>query len=160
AQLWDLKPLKPVRSFSSGVGGVGAAAFSPDGQTLVLGTTSEGVVLWSPETDARRTLAHRGPILGVQFAADVPLGASVGARSVKLWDWPDCRELAELAGHQATIVAASFGPEGRLLLTGSFDHTAILWETATGRQLAAYDWQIGKVHAVALAPDGMTAAVG
>jgi hypothetical protein len=33
-----------------------------------------------------------------------------------------------------------------------------LWDPVNVRCLACYDWQIGKGFAVAIAPDGMTAA--
>jgi hypothetical protein len=35
-----------------------------------------------------------------------------------------------------------------------------LWDIDSGRQRAAFDWGIGKVYAVAFAPDGMRAAAG
>jgi hypothetical protein len=33
-----------------------------------------------------------------------------------------------------------------------------LWDLAAGKERAAYNWDVGPVHAVAFAPDGMTAA--
>lgn len=33
-----------------------------------------------------------------------------------------------------------------------------LWDVATGRQLAGYDWGQGEVYDLAFAPDGLTAA--
>ena len=40
-----------------------------------------------------------------------------------------------------------------------WDGTVRLWDLATRRQLAAYDWDLGKkVFDVTFSPDGMTAA--
>jgi hypothetical protein len=35
-----------------------------------------------------------------------------------------------------------------------------VWDAESGKERAALDWNIGKVRAVAVAPDGMTAAAG
>jgi WD40 repeat protein len=40
----------------------------------------------------------------------------------------------------------------------SWDQTVRLWDAARGSLRGAFDWQIGRVHALAFAPDGMTAA--
>jgi WD40 repeat protein len=40
--------------------------------------------------------------------------------------------LHELPGHDRRIVAASFSPDGRRLVTASLDKTARIWDTATG----------------------------
>jgi WD40 repeat protein len=63
-------------------------------------------------------------------------------------------------GHRAEVRAVAFGPGGRTLLTGSADRTVRLWDTASGRGLAAWEWALGPVRTVAYAPDGMTAAAG
>lgn len=36
-------------------------------------------------------------------------------------------------GHSAEIISCSFNTTGDQLLTGSFDHTVSVWDTATGR---------------------------
>ena len=40
----------------------------------------------------------------------------------------------QCTGHAANIVALAFSPDGRWLLSSSWDHTARLWDTATGRE--------------------------
>ena len=35
-----------------------------------------------------------------------------------------------------------------------------LWDVAAAKERAAYDWQVGPVTALALAPDGMRGACG
>ncbi len=40
------------------------------------------------------------------------------------------------------------------------DGTARLWSVPAGEPAGAYDWEVGRLAAVAFAPDGMTCAAG
>jgi WD40 repeat protein len=44
------------------------------------------------------------------------------------------------------------------MLSASHDGAIRMWDAATGGGVAAFDWTIGPVTAVAFAPDGLTAA--
>lgn len=60
-------------------------------------------------------------------------------------------------GHSADINAVAISPDGRLLLTGSSDHTACLWDMASGRELRCFVGHAEPVLAVAFSPDGRRA---
>jgi WD40 repeat protein/tRNA A-37 threonylcarbamoyl transferase component Bud32 len=61
--------------------------------------------------------------------------------------------------HPGYVRAAAFSPDGQFVLTGSFDRTARLWQTNTGKLLATWPHP-DRVYAVAFSPDGKTAATG
>jgi WD40 repeat protein len=48
-------------------------------------------------------------------------------------------------------------PAGRVLATAGLDGTVRFWDSGAARELACFDWEIGRVNRVAFAPDGMTA---
>jgi WD40 repeat protein len=50
----------------------------------------------------------------------------------------------------------AFGPDARLVVTGSEDRTARLWDTATGEPVGEPMPHQGAVHAVTFSPDGAT----
>jgi WD40 repeat protein len=50
----------------------------------------------------------------------------------------------------------AFGPDGRLVVTGSEDRTARLWDTATGEPVGEPLTHQGAVQATAFSPDGAT----
>ncbi len=50
----------------------------------------------------------------------------------RVWNVADGRLLRELTGHTKRVVAVAFSPDGRTVLTGSYDGTARLWNVDTG----------------------------
>jgi WD40 repeat protein len=89
----------------------------------------------------------------------VAVGASDGVALVNAFTG---RATAKVAGHRLAVSAVTVHPHRPLILTGSGDQTVRLWEytesTLTPRE--SFDWQVGRVTAVAVAPDGTLAACG
>jgi WD40 repeat protein len=64
--------------------------------------------------------------------------------------------------HQNNVVAVAFSPDGRTVLTGSWDRTAQLWDAATGKPLGPplrHDDHIANGAAV-FSPDGKCVLTG
>ena len=47
-------------------------------------------------------------------------------------------ELVVNKGHSDSVTSVAFSPDGRYVVTGSGDHTAKLWEAATGKELRTF----------------------
>jgi hypothetical protein len=63
-------------------------------------------------------------------------------------------ELVLQTGHTRDVKSVAFSPDGKQVLTGSGDATAILWDTATGWQLRTFAGHTRDVKSVAFRPDG------
>ncbi len=60
--------------------------------------------------------------------------------------------------HPKQANAVAFTPDGRRMLSTCHDGQLRIWDPATGQLLSGYDWGIGQTTAVAVSPDGLTAA--
>jgi len=91
-----------------------------------------------------------------------PDGAKLylGLTSGKLAEWTPGSSrrprLASLADVPATDIAAA--PDGRSLLIAGEDGIVRLWDVEAWRVRDSFNWRIGTIAAVAVAPDGLTAA--
>jgi WD40 repeat protein len=66
-------------------------------------------------------------------------------------------------GHADPVTSVAFSPDGRLVLTGSEDRTAKLWDIETGEELRTFAGHTKEITSVAFSPDGrevLTARTG
>jgi WD40 repeat protein len=85
----------------------------------------------SPGRKGRQLPCHKtafgGPILGRGGKA-IASGGSDGA--TRLWDLATRKQLRKLDGHQGPVLTLSFSADGRRLVPGSRDTTALILEVA------------------------------
>jgi WD40 repeat protein/uncharacterized caspase-like protein len=63
-------------------------------------------------------------------------------------------------GHSERVASVAFSPDGKWILTGSFDKTARLWNASTGSEERRFEGHSERVNAVAFSPDGRFALTG
>src|SRR4029453_19206419 len=72
--------------------------------------------------------------------------------TVRVWKSTTGKEVARMT-HEGRVIAGSFSPDGRYVLSGSLDGTARVWESTTGKEVARMTHE-GRVTAGSFSPDG------
>lgn len=97
-----------------------------------------------------------GPIAyssdGKLIASDVT-NLATGANDIKIWEVGTGREVHALTGHTDSIRTMAFSPNGKILVSGSWDKTLRFWNTVKG-QLAATIIPFDKDDWVMYTPEG------
>ena len=66
----------------------------------------------------------------------------------------------EMKGHNNGVFCLAFTPDGKTLISGSFDTHVRLWDVKTGKNVATLRDHKDEVLCVAVSPDGKTLATG
>lgn len=68
--------------------------------------------------------------------------------------------LCKYQGHTESIRAVAWSPDGKYLVSGSWDKTVQVWEAATGREVFTYRGHNDRVNTVTWSPNGKYIASG
>jgi WD40 repeat protein len=134
-------------------------AFAPDSHTLAVGLSNGMVRFWDGARNQEvMRLEHTVAVRALAFSPDCALLATAPGTPAEVWDLATQTVRFRFGEIRHAIESLVFAPDNATLLTGCLDSTVRLWSARTGTEKGRYDWQLGRVMAVAVAPDGMTAA--
>ncbi len=165
-------------------GGVNDLAFTPDGKFLSSGGWDNTIRIWditailaAPDVDAESAIlkGHQGEVNALTFSPDGKFLASGSQDSTaRIWELSkvfntDSQELTAtiqtflLRGHEGSINALAFSPDGDFLVTGGYDTSVRIWdlsaEDPTSQPIILQgheDW----ITSLAFSPEGRFLATG
>jgi WD40 repeat protein len=156
AKIWDASPREEGLAFLRGHNDtVNGMSFSPDGARVVTASWDKTTRVW--EVDTARELAvtvGSGPLMSVSFAPQGETFSVAGDAGVSIHDASSGKELIRLHGHSAAVLCAVFSPDGRRLVTASYDRTAKIWDAASGREELTFTGHSAQLLFAAFSPDG------
>jgi eukaryotic-like serine/threonine-protein kinase len=117
--------LEPAGSFEADTRGITAMAISPDGHFLATAADGRSAIrLWDTQSAASAARSGTSP-----------------------------QPMASLEGHHGWIICLSFSRDGRLLASGSTDHSIRIWDVQAHRQIRTLLGHENHVISVQFAPD-------
>lgn len=73
---------------------------------------------------------------------------------IKVWDIESLTEITTLTGHGRGLEACGYSPDGRLIVSASYDDTLKLWDAESFEEIAILAGHSDGVRAWAYSPDG------
>jgi WD40 repeat protein len=155
-RLWDVAQGTELRVLQGHSFRIGEVTFSPDGKLLASG---DGYV-WSPTSPLHPSTSGKTAHEPMQRQAQIETSTPF---TVILWDAASGTERRRWEV-ETPIHTVAFSPRGDRLAAGGgwpdgrAEYAVFVWDTVTGRSIAA--WRLDVVWSVAFAPDGTTLATG
>jgi RNA polymerase sigma factor (sigma-70 family) len=128
--IYDVSAGKLVRRFDDAKSFIVGAAYSTDLRTIATANSNGTISLWEVATGKERfqfkteTMIH-----ALAWSADGKFLVGTGYDGiVRFWDAVSGKELAQRKGHQSGVTSIALSRDGRTLVSGSADTTALVWE--------------------------------
>ncbi len=168
AVLWNLETSAPALVFKGHNKRINSAAFSRDGRWVLTASDDRTARVWDAKTGTELLVlqGHAWAVQSAEFSRD-------GSRIITASDdntaiiwrvdsgfdesgnliWNGEQEWV-LSGHSAAVVAGGFSPDGRRVVTGSRDDTAIIWDAETGKELLTLKGHTQDITSARFSDDG------
>ncbi|MEW4530220.1 serine/threonine-protein kinase [Maioricimonas sp. JC845] len=144
AILWDSDTGEQLLTLTGHTAPVWFVTFAAQDTSLITSSSDSTVRLWDARAgDQLRMLnGTKGSSRSVALSPDtttVAVASEVALSSldhtVKVWDVSTGNVIHTLSGHEDLITSIEFSSDGLLLMTGSFDGTARLFDATSGEEL-------------------------
>ena len=137
-KLWRTEDTTLLATLTDGENSFGGVRFSPDGRHVAAGSAGQ-VTVWAADTGKiiRRVQGHSK----IEFSPDGRLLATVGEGPKKkgeivLVETAGWTVVRKTAAHIRACNDVCFSPEGLFVATSGDDKQILVWEIASGKQLA------------------------
>lgn len=165
-QIWsiineDSKPcLINENTLRGHTGGVTSVSFSPNGKNLVSASYYDNTIrIWDLESE------HSTEILGgiltrfhsYNFSPNkkrLVLVSDQNNKTINIIDATTKKILLTLVGHTKEVRNAVYSPDGKKVLSTSYDKTLRIWNATTGRCIHTLIGHDNNISAAAFSPDG------
>ena len=163
-RLWNTETDKILDiRFSDQPAWIRAAAFSPDGNKLVAGTSDGKVQMWDAKTGVHlasffdKQPPKSGSLTNLTFSSDGSLLAVVYMRQIHLLGSPKIPHFKEISSEPDLFWDGSvFSPDDTLLILSLIGGGIQLRDVTTGKVLNTLDGHTGSPNVFSFSPDGKT----
>lgn len=139
-----------------------SVAFSPDGKTMVIGTSEKKLFIWDvSKWQIIKTVEENDDrVTALVFTPDGKVLASGDRKDrVYFWDTTTWKTTAKIKAYSG-IEALSFNQDGSLLAIACGKEKAMLWDVKKNKLHKDLTGHKGDVRSIAFSPDGTKVATG
>ena len=122
----DLETGTVLRRLDGHAREVTSLAYDTDGSTLATGDADGRIILWDGEGEKEKGRLEAGS--AVRAIAFGPRGLLAAGHSTRVTVWSAGRLLATFQGHGGGVTSVAIDRDGRRVISGSGDTTAIVWK--------------------------------
>lgn len=151
-------------------------AVTPDGKQLVSASNDKTIRIWDIATGKTVRMirgesapGNWGTIYAMALSPDgrsVAIGGFLSeadapsAASIHIFDFTTGKLVKVIKGHKDVIFALAYSADGKRLISGSGDKSAIIWDAASGQQIFQLTGHSEQIEAVGFSADGTRAITG
>ncbi|KAK5281565.1 U3 snoRNP protein [Exophiala xenobiotica] len=157
-KIWDIASGFHIATFTEHASAVTASAYSKRGNILFTSSLDGSVRAWDM-LRYRNFRTFTAPTrlsfscLAIDPSAEVVCAASHDSFDIHLWSVQTGALLDQLSGHEGPISTLAFTPDGRYLVSGSWDHTIRVWSVFDRSQTSEVLQLTSDLLCVAIRPD-------
>ncbi len=162
-KIWDVNSGFHIATFTEHTSAVTASAYSKRGNVLFTSSLDGSVRAWDM-LRYRNFRTFTAPTrlsfscLAVDPSAEVVCAASHDSFDIHLWSVQTGALLDQLSGHEGPISTLAFTPDGRTLISGSWDRTIRLWNVFDRSQSSEALQLTSDLLCLAIRPDSLQLA--
>lgn len=139
--VWDVATGFEVRTLLGHTGRIGSLTFTGIGNYLGTAAVDWSVKLWNLDTGTlEASMPPSERVTNIAFSPDGATYATFGGLNafkgygILVWNAETDKVIHQLTGHEDTVLAMAYSPDGRVLASQSADETIWLWDLTTGER--------------------------
>ncbi|KIW18193.1 hypothetical protein PV08_02481 [Exophiala spinifera] len=157
-KIWDISSGFHIATFTEHTSAVTGSAYSKRGNILFTSSLDGSVRAWDMlryRNFRTFTAPTRLPFacLAIDPSAEVVCAASHDSFDIHLWSVQTGALLDQLSGHEGPISTLAFTPDGRYLVSGSWDHTIRVWSVFDRSQTSEVLQLTSDLLCISIRPD-------
>jgi WD40 repeat protein len=158
-KVWDAQTGQLIATLSGSYSdGMIACEYSPDGRHIVSASGDNTLKIWNAQTyQSITTLTNfvfSGVISMCGYSPDGTLIVSTSDKALKVWNTQTGKLIITLHGHSDDVMACSFSPDSKHIVSASKDKTLKVWDVQTGQPIATFSGHSDQVITCEYSRDG------